>query len=92
MTDNYDADMQNFIDQVSEKYIAVIRTERAESDQNHLMSIEAMLGSWADKITDATKEMVTAAQKEMQSDGEAVQFDGMIEDIKGRQEKMISVS
>jgi hypothetical protein len=91
MSDGYDADMINFIDQVSERYITTIREDRAQSDQLQIRNMNVALKDWSEKILATSKEMIDAMQQQtVNKHGTPNGFEGTIADIKDRQAKMIT--
>ena len=86
-----DQRVQFFIEQVSEKYMSKMKEERAQSDQKQLRDMTLLLKDWADKITTTTKDIVGTIHNANDNGIEAVALDGIVDDIKDRQTKMIMV-
>lgn len=80
-------DIQFFIDQISEKYMVQIKNDRQQSEQKQMQDMKHLLQEWADKITNTTKEIVGS----IQSANKESPLDGIVDDIKDRQSKMIAV-
>lgn len=57
-SEDADFDMQNLVDEVAEKCLQQLRSERVQADQNQLEQINALLEHWSEQSFERTKELV----------------------------------
>lgn len=92
-----DPDMQNLVNQVAEQCLVTLRKERAQSEQNQLEQINALLEHWSEQSFQRTKELVNSAvtkgnQNQSQSNGAADgAFAATTADMRERQANLLAV-
>ena len=91
--DDADLDMQNLVDEVAERCLSQLRTERAQADQNQLEQINALLEHWSEQSFERTKELVLSNASNGQA-GPAFSNNGFAEaagDMRERQSSLLAV-
>lgn len=93
-SDEADLDMQNLVDEVAERCLLQLRTERAQADQNQLEQINALLEHWSEQSFERTKALVLSNASNAQA-GPAFSNNGFAEaagDMRERQSSLLAVS
>lgn len=88
-----DPDMQNMINQVTERCLTALRHERAQSDQTQLEQINTLLEHWSEQSFQKTKDLVstmTAKGNERQPQDNGA-FTDATTDIRERQSNLLAV-
>ncbi len=88
-----DLDMQNLVDEVAERCLSQLRTERAQADQNQLEQINALLEHWSEQSFERTKALVLSNTSNVQA-GPAFSNNGFAEaagDMRERQSSLLAV-
>lgn len=91
--DDAELDMQNLVDEVAERCLQQLRTERAQADQNQLEQINALLEHWSEQSFEKTKALVLSNVNSQ--GGQAVSNNGFAEaagDMRERQSSLLTVS
>lgn len=91
--DDADLDMQNLVDEVAERCLSQLRTERAQADQNQLEQINALLEHWSEQSFERTKALVLSNASNGQA-GPAFSNNGFAEaagDMCERQSSLLAV-
>lgn len=95
-SDEADFDMQNLVDEVAEKCLQQLRSERAQADQNQLEQINALLEHWSEQSFERTKDLVLK-NSASNNGGQAVNASGnngfaeAAGDMRDRQSNLLAV-
>lgn len=94
-SDDVDSDMQNLVDEVAEKCLQQLRSERVQADQNQLEQINALLEHWSEQSFERTRELVLNSAPSGLQAHHASSSNGFAEaagDMRDRQSNLLAVS
>ena len=94
-SEDVDLDMQNLVDEVAEKCLQQLRSERVQADQNQLEQINALLEHWSEQSFERTKELVLSSNSngaQMHHSSNANGFAEAAGDMRERQSNLLAVS
>ena len=94
-TQDGDADMEDLVNQVAERCISKLHSERVKADQKQIEQINTLLQHWSEQAFERTKELVSTISSgngQESKHSPSAGFAENAEDMRDRQANLLIVS